>query len=204
MKGQEWSTWPECMDGQTGVVARGGKQGGRAWGGGYLDVGVKLASSAVPEGVGPQLPVQAGHDGVAGGAVSVIKAVIGIQRRGAGGEVARRAWLVLRHIPCRPPPLCHWFQPCLAGGSNQHAKESHEEDCQVKTGSELILCQACTGYHVCVEHPELHRSKRYSKELRVPLTMDSSQPAMAYTLFNPKMIITAATLPVLMHADHAD
>lgn len=109
------------MEGQTRVVskeqkARGGEGG--MGGGGYLDVGVKLASSAVPEGVGLQLPVQAGHDRVAGSAVSVIKAVIGIQRRGAGGEVACRAWLVLRHISCMPPPLDHCFQPCLAGGNN--------------------------------------------------------------------------------------
>ena len=48
----------------------------------YLEVPaphMKLASSTVPEGVGAQLPVEAGHDRVARGAVSVVKAVIGIQ-----------------------------------------------------------------------------------------------------------------------------
>ena len=105
--------------------------------GGYLDAGVKLASSAVPEGVGMQLPVQAGHDRVAGGAVSMVKAVVGIQRRGAGGEVPRRAWLVLRHIPCMPTalvPLCsttayrenettkaHWRAMRIVGSSLHQA-----------------------------------------------------------------------------------
>ena len=82
---------------------------------------MKLASSAVPEGVGMQLPVQAGHDRVAGGAVSVVKAVVGVQRRGAGGEVPRRAWLVLRHIPCMPTalvPLCS----TTAYGENETTK----------------------------------------------------------------------------------
>lgn len=42
--------------------------------------GVQLASSAVPEGVGVQLAIEAGHDWVAGGAVSVVEAVVGMQR----------------------------------------------------------------------------------------------------------------------------
>lgn len=49
----------------------------------YLEVpapGVELALSAVPEGVGVQLPVEARHDWVAGGAVSMVEAVIGTQR----------------------------------------------------------------------------------------------------------------------------
>lgn len=42
-------------------------------------MGVQLAGSAVPEGVGVQLPVQPGHDRVTASAVSMVKAVIGIQ-----------------------------------------------------------------------------------------------------------------------------
>lgn len=66
-----------------GMHQRGGdcKSNGKArWG--YLEVpapGVQLAGSAVPEGVEVQLPIEARHDRVAGGAVSVVKAVIGMQ-----------------------------------------------------------------------------------------------------------------------------
>lgn len=67
------------MERQTGAARQGagGKEARGVWG--YLDVGVKLASSAMPEGVGAQLPIQARHDRVAGGAVSVVKAVVSMQ-----------------------------------------------------------------------------------------------------------------------------
>ena len=48
----------------------------------YLEVpasDMKLTSSAVPEGVGMQLPIETGHDWVARGAISMVKAVIGMQ-----------------------------------------------------------------------------------------------------------------------------
>ena len=63
-------------------------------------MGVQLAGSAVPEGVAPQLAIQLRHDWVARGAVSMVKAVIGIQSGGARREVARCSWLVLRYIAC--------------------------------------------------------------------------------------------------------
>ena len=48
----------------------------------YLEIpapDMKLASGAMPEGVGVQLPIEAGHDRIARGTVSMVKAVIGIQ-----------------------------------------------------------------------------------------------------------------------------
>lgn len=75
------------MEGKEGECLEREGRGRDAWKGGkgrcrYLEVpapDMKLASSAVPEGVGVQLPIEAGHDWVARGAVSVVKAVIGMQ-----------------------------------------------------------------------------------------------------------------------------
>lgn len=55
--------------------SRGVRGGGTA----YPKVGVQLASSTVAEGVAVQLPIQLRRDWVARGAVSMVKAVIGIQ-----------------------------------------------------------------------------------------------------------------------------
>ena len=42
-------------------------------------MGVQLAGSAMSEGVAAQLAIQVGHDWVARGAVSMVKAVVGVQ-----------------------------------------------------------------------------------------------------------------------------
>lgn len=41
---------------------------------------MQLAGSSVPEGVAMQLPIQLGRDWIARGTVSMVKAVVGIQR----------------------------------------------------------------------------------------------------------------------------
>lgn len=88
---EAWELSKESMNGEKGDApnGRGSMKGNAAKGSKrckgrprYLKVPaphMKLASSAVPEGVGVQLPIEAGHDRVARGAVSVVKAVIGIQ-----------------------------------------------------------------------------------------------------------------------------
>ena len=57
----------------------GGSRGAKGGCTAYPKVGVQLASSPMAEGVAVQLPIQLRRDWVARGAVSVVKAVIGVQ-----------------------------------------------------------------------------------------------------------------------------